>query len=56
MSFFIIIATQLGRIACIAGAVILAVNGIGGWGWFLVVAIYSGVTWEIGKQQETENE
>ena len=30
---------NLGAVACVVCAAILALNGIGGWGWFLFVGI-----------------
>lgn len=28
-------------IACVVGAIFLALNGIPGWGWFLIIALFT---------------
>lgn len=33
-------------ITCAVGAILLALNGIRGWGWFLAISILSIVTYE----------
>jgi hypothetical protein len=35
----VILACTIPSIACVVGAVVLALNGIGGWGWFLFIAL-----------------
>tara|TARA_R110000868_G_scaffold29897_9_gene111264 strand:+ start:3043 stop:3204 length:162 start_codon:yes stop_codon:yes gene_type:complete len=36
---FILLLCSLTSIACVIGAIILALHSIGGWGWFLLIAI-----------------
>jgi hypothetical protein len=33
------VAANLVSIACVASAVALATRGVGGWGWFLLIAV-----------------
>jgi hypothetical protein len=37
----IILICTLPSIACAVGAILLALNSIGGWGWFLLIALIS---------------
>jgi len=38
-SSLLLLTRNLGAVACVVCATILALNGIGGWGWFLFVGI-----------------
>jgi hypothetical protein len=35
----VLLISNLGAVACVVCAAILALHGIGGWGWFLFVGI-----------------
>jgi hypothetical protein len=37
----ILLICNLSSIACVVGAILLALNGIGGWGVFLLIALIS---------------
>jgi hypothetical protein len=37
----IILICTLPSIACAVGAILLALNGISGWGWFIFIALIS---------------
>jgi len=39
MKDFFYLIKQFVPILCIVGSILLAYNGIGGWGWFLVIAL-----------------
>lgn len=41
--FFIALVVFSPSIACVIGAILLALNGIAGWGWFLFVAVLTGL-------------
>lgn len=41
--FFIVLVIFTSSIACVIGAILLALNGISGWGWFLFVAVLTGM-------------
>lgn len=41
--FFIALVVFSSSIACVIGAILLALNGIAGWGWFLFVAVLTGL-------------
>jgi hypothetical protein len=34
----LLLASNLTSLACAVGAILLALNGIAGWGWFLFIA------------------
>lgn len=36
---FILLFCSLPSLACAIGAIVLALHSIGGWGWFLLIAI-----------------
>jgi hypothetical protein len=40
---FLILAANLTSIACVIAAAVLASKGTEGWGWFLLIALLSGV-------------
>jgi hypothetical protein len=35
----LLLASNLTSLACAVGAILLALNGIAGWGWFLAIAL-----------------
>lgn len=44
MSFFRILAMEATSITCVIFAGLLALQGLGGWGWFLGVAVLTTVS------------
>ncbi len=38
----IAIISQIVPLGCVAGSIILALNGVNGWGWLLVVSLLLG--------------
>ena len=45
---FAILFANLPPLACAVGAVILALHGIAGWGWFLLVTVLLGQSVKLG--------
>lgn len=39
-------------IVAVIGAVLMALRGVDGWGWFLLVALISGVSFTTKKEKE----
>jgi hypothetical protein len=35
----LILVSNLASLSCVVGAILLALNGITGWGWFLFIAL-----------------
>ena len=54
MRVLLTIASQLSRIACIAGVVFLAYHEKNGWGWLLLLTFFAGVsiTTETSKKSD----
>lgn len=44
-----LLLANLSSVACVIGAVILALHGIAGWGWFLLVALLLHTTFSSSK-------
>jgi hypothetical protein len=38
----LVLAINLGSLACVVGAILLALNDKGGWGWFLIAGVVMG--------------
>jgi hypothetical protein len=37
----LLLVSNLTSLACVVGAILLAINGISGWGWFLAIALFT---------------
>ena len=42
--FAVLLAANLGSLACIVGAILLALNDKSGWGWFLITGFAMSAT------------
>ncbi len=45
----ILLLANLSSVACVIGAIILALHGIAGWGWFLFLAVLLHTTYRSSK-------
>ena len=48
----LLFCSELTSIACVIGATFLALHGIAGWGWFLLIAVMTTTSYKVFNKDE----